>query len=109
MIVEVGKLLNEVKTSIITTEKGDKTVLNNRIMIYRGKGRITFVDIAAWGHVAEFIEKYFKQNEEIFIEGELRNKQMILDGKPVQGYFILVNNARIVFGKNIKPKTEEEQ
>lgn len=108
MIIELGKLLNEVKTNVITTEKGDKTVLNNRIMIYQGRERTTFIDITAWGGVAEFIEKHFKQNEEIFIEGELKNKQITVDGKMFQGYFILVSNARIVFGKNTKSAAEGE-
>ncbi len=108
MIIELGKLLNEVKTQTVTTEKGDKIVLNNRIMIYQGKERTTFVDITAWGGVAEFIEKHFVQNDEIFIEGELKNKQITVDGKTFQGYFILVANARIVFGKNTKIPEQEE-
>ena len=108
MIIELGKLLNEVKSQTITTEKGDKVVLNNRIMIYQGKDRTTFIDITAWGGVAEFIEKHFTQNDEIFIEGELKNKQITVDDKTFQGYYILVNNARIVFGKNTKIPGQED-
>ena len=81
MIIELGKLLNEVKTHTVTTEKGDKLVLNNRIMIYQGKDRTTFVDITAWNGVAEFIARHFKQNDEIFIEGELKNKEITVDNK----------------------------
>lgn len=107
MIIELGKLLNEVKTNTVTTEKGDKTVLNNRLMIYQGKDRTTFVDITAWNGVAEFIGSHFKQNEEIFIEGELKNKTITIDGKTFQSFYILVENARVVFGKDTK-KPERE-
>jgi len=100
MIIELGKLLNEVKTQTVTTEKGNKLVLNNRISIYQGKDRSTFVDITAWGGLAEHIERHFKQYDEIYIEGVLKNKTITVDDKTFQGYFILVNNVRVVFGKN---------
>lgn len=109
MIIELGKLLNEVKTHTVTTGKGDKLVLNNRIMIYQGKDRTTFVDITAWNGVAEFIVKHFKQNDEIFIEGELKNKEITVDNKTFQGFYILVENARVVFGKNPNESAQEAE
>ena len=42
MVIELCKLLNEVKTKTVTTEKGEKTVLNNRVMIYQGRNKSTF-------------------------------------------------------------------
>ena len=96
MIIELGKLSNEVKTHTVTTEKGDKLVLNNRIMIYQGKDRTTFVDITAWNGVAEFIARHFKQNDEIFIEGELKNKEITVDNKTFQGFYILVDVDNII-------------
>lgn len=108
MIIELGKLLNEVKAQSVTTGKGERTVLNNRIMIYQGKDRTTFVDITAWGGLAEFIAKYFKQGEEIYIEGELKNKQITVEGKPIQSFYILLTNARIVYGKNTNAVQEKE-
>lgn len=109
MIIELGKLLNEVKTHTVTTEKGDKFVLNNRIMIYQGKDRTTFVDITAWNGVAEFIARHFNQNDEIFIEGELKNKEITVDDKTFQGFYILVENARVVFGKNPNESAREAE
>ena len=109
MIIELGKLLNEVKTHTVTTEKGDKLVLNNRIMIYQGKDRTTFVDITAWNGVAEFIARHFKQNDEIFIEGELKNKEITVDNKTFQGFYVLVDNARIVFGKTPNELAQEAE
>lgn len=108
MIIELGKLLNEVKTGTITSEKGDRTVLNNRIMIYQGKHHSTFIDITAWGKTAEFIENHFKQNDEIFIEGELKNKSITVGDKQIQGCFIMVSGVKMVFGKNLKTQEQED-
>jgi len=108
MIIELGKLLNEVKTDTVTSEKGDRTVLNNRIMIYQGKNRSTFVDITVWGKTAEFVENHFKQHDEIYIEGELKNKVMTVGDKQIQGCFILVSGAKMVFGKNVKTQEQED-
>lgn len=107
MIIELGKLLNEVKVQTVTTGKGERMVLNNRIMIYQGKDRTTFVDITAWGGLAEFIAKHFKQGEEIYLEGELKNKSITIEGKSIQSFYILVDNARIVFGKNPNELAQE--
>ena len=107
MIIELGKLLNEVTVKTVTTDKGDKLVLNNRIMIYQGRNKSTFVDITAWNGVADFIARHFTQNDEIFIEGELKNKDITIDDKTFQGFYILVDNARIVFGKNPNESAQE--
>lgn len=111
MIIELGKLLNDVKLQSVTTGKGERTVLNNRIMIYQGKERTTFVDITAWGGLAEFIAKHFKKGEEIYLEGELKNKTITIEGKTLQSFYILLTNARIVFGKNTNAvqQTEDAQ
>ena len=102
MIIELGKLLNEVKTHTVTTEKGDKLVLNNRIMIYQGKDRTTFVDITAWNGVAEFIARHFKQNDEIFIEGELKNKEITVDNRLFRAFISLLTMQGLSL---VKPQT----
>lgn len=107
MIIELGKLLNEVQAKIITTDKGDKSVLNNRIAIYQGKNKTTFVDITAWSFTAEFIAKHFKKGDEIFVEGELKNKSVNIDNKTFQNCFVLVTNARNVYGKNAQVAEQE--
>lgn len=107
MVIELCKLLNEVKTSRITTEKGEKVVLNNRVMIYQGKNKSTFIDITAWNEIAEFIERNFNKDEQIFIEGVLRNKPITVNENALQTSYILVTNAKIIFGKN-ETKTETE-
>ena len=76
MIIELGKLLNEVKTHTVTTEKGDNLVLNKRFMIYQVK---------------------------------LKNKEITVDNKTFQGFYILVDNARIVFGKTPNELAQEAE
>ena len=109
MIIELGKLLNEVQTKNVTTEKGEKTVLNNRIAIYQGKNKTTFIDITAWGFTAEFIEKHFNKGDEIYIEGEIKNKSITVEDKTFQNCFILVNNVRCIYGKNAQTVEQEVQ
>lgn len=84
MVIELCKLLNEVKTKTVTTENGEKTVLNNRVMIYQGKNKRTFVDITAWNSMAEFIERNFKKDDQIYIEGELKNKPITVGEQSLQ-------------------------
>ena len=107
MIIELGKLLNEVQTKNVTTEKGEKTVLNNRIAIYQGKNKTTFIDITAWGFTAEFIGKHFNKGDEIYVEGELKNKSITIEDKTFQSSFILVNNVRCIYGKNAQAVEQE--
>ena len=107
MVIELCKLLNEVTTKTVPTENGEKIVLNNRVMIYQGKNKSTFVDITAWNGMAEFIERNFKKDDQIYIEGELKNKPITVGEKTFQTCYILVNNATLVFGKN-EQKPEQE-
>lgn len=107
MVIELCKLLNEVKTKTVTTENGKKTVLNNRVMIYQGRNKSTFVDITAWNSMAEFIERNFKKDDQIYIEGELKNKPITVGEQSLQTNFVLVTNAKLIFGKN-EQRTETE-
>lgn len=107
MIIELGKLLNEVQVKTVTTDKGKKSVLNNRISIYQGKNKTTFIDITAWGFTAEFIAKHFKKGDEIFVEGEIKNKSVTIEDKTFQNCFLLVTNVRNVYGKNVQVGEKE--
>lgn len=52
---------------------GNKSVLNNTIEIYNGKGNMTYLKITAWGGTADFIARHFKKNDSIYIEARTRN------------------------------------
>lgn len=99
MVIELCKLLNEVKTKTVTTENGEKTVLNNRVMIYQGKNKSTFVDITAWNSMAEFIERNFKKDDQIYIEGELKNKPITVGEQSLQTKLCACNQCKAYIRK----------
>ena len=57
--------------------------------------------------MAEFIERNFKKDDQIYIEGELKNKPITVGEQSLQTNFVLVTNAKLIFGKN-EQKTETE-
>ena len=57
--------------------------------------------------MAEFIERNFKKDDQIYIEGELKNKPITVGEQSLQTNFVLVTNAKLIFGKN-EQRTETE-
>jgi single-stranded DNA-binding protein len=106
MITEIGRLTQEVETKKLATENGDISVLNNRLAIFQGKDRTTFIDITAWGDTADFIAQHFFKGDEIYINGEIRNKSFTTDEKTIQICFIRVSNVKMIFGRNSKCEKE---
>jgi single-stranded DNA-binding protein len=109
MIIEIGRLVNDVRPDTIESESGAFKVLNNRIAIYQGKERTTFVDITAWGDCAAFIYAHFEKGDEIYIEGEIRNKPYSVGDKTIQTCFIRVAYVKPVFGKKRTVEAAESE
>jgi len=75
MIIEMGRLTQDVKLKNITVDGAEQRVLNNRLAINQGKDNTVFIDVTAWGDTAEFLSKYFTKGSEIYVTGEIRNRQ----------------------------------
>lgn len=105
MVVELGRLVYDVKVEKVKVGNDEKSVLNNRIAISSGKDKSIFVDIVAWGGTAELIGKYFQKGYEIYVEGHLINKTRKKDDVEFDTVALNVDNIKFTNGNN--KNTEE--
>lgn len=110
MIIELCRLVRDVKLSTVNFNGEEKVVLNNAVAIKVNKDTSAFVDITAWGIVAETIAKYFKKGDEILVKGEIRNKKSKVEEKEITNVFILVNNFEFTHGnKELKKDSDADE
>ncbi|WP_324825130.1 single-stranded DNA-binding protein [Sinanaerobacter sp. ZZT-01] len=111
-----GNLMRLVNDVILTTAnvKGEpRSVLNNRVAI-KVKDKTTFIDIVAWGSLAEVIGAYLAKGDEFYGEGELRNaayKIKLPEGteKEIQAVYLLLDEIQFTHGnKRNKSEIKEE-
>jgi single-stranded DNA-binding protein len=106
MIIEVGRLTQEVKTTVVNTDGTEHQVVNNRLAINYGKDRAAFIDISAWDGCGEVVANHFKKGDEIYIVGEIRVKQYkINDDKSISIPYINVSGVKFTHGRQ-KPDDE---
>ncbi len=85
--------------------------VGNMLAISDGENKTTFIDVTAWGNLAEVIGQYLAKGDELYIEGELRNKDISIgggEGKTMQGVYILITQIKFTHGK-AKSKSEDEE
>lgn len=102
MVVELGRLVYDVKVEKVKVGNDEKSVLNNRIAISLGKDKTTFVDIVAWGGTAELIGKHFKKGNEIYVEGHLINKTKKKDNVEFDGVTLNIDSIKFTNGNKEK-------
>ena len=102
MIIELGRLTQDVKLMNITVDGAEQKVLNNRLAIGIGKDNAVFIDVSAWGATAEFMARHFTKGSEIYLVGEIRNRQMKNkddEAKPFTVPYIKINSIKFTHGK----------
>lgn len=100
MVVEIGRLINEVQIETVKNNDGQENkVVNNTIAIYNGRGKTTYLDIVAWGGEAEFISLHFNKNDEIFVTGELQNRVFHKNNNVTTAVVLKVSSVKRVFGR----------
>ena len=100
MVVEIGRLINEVQIETVKNNDGQENkVVNNTIAIYNGRNRTTYLDIMAWGGEAEFIASYFRKDDEIYVIGELQNRTLQKDNNVISTIVLKVSSAKRIFGR----------
>lgn len=110
MIIEVGRLVNNVEVKKVKQNDCEISVINNRLAIYQGKEHTVFIDVAFWGNIADFVGNNFKKGDEIYIEGELRQKQIkISENKIILGNSINAKSVKPTFGKAKENVNNEEK
>jgi single-stranded DNA-binding protein len=98
MFIEIGRLAQEVEVKTVTVNDAEKHVTNNRLAVRVSKDDTAFVDVTAWNGTADFIAAHFKKGDELYIEGELRNRLIRSGDKEFSYPFILVSRVKFCHG-----------
>ena len=113
MIITLCRLTRDVELKTVTVDGKDRSVLNNAIAIRIDNDNSTFIDITAWGRLAEIISKHFKKGDELLIKGELRNKKYKVkinedEDKEITISYVLVIGFEFTHGKKREVESTEE-
>ena len=100
MVVELGRIVYDIKIEHVKIGDTEKSVVNNRLAIQNGKDKTTFIDIVAWGKIAEFLEKYYKKGYELYAEGELINKKKKKDNVEFETVCLLIAKIKFTNGNH---------
>lgn len=106
MYSDIVRLVNPVTVEERNTAKGIISVLNNRVAIRISDKETCYMDVVAWGSLAELIAKYLKKGDEFYVEGELKNKESLItanksaDGveKKFQTVYLLIKQIKFTHG-----------
>ena len=74
----IGRIVNDLELK--HTPNG-KAVLNFSIAVKRDKDNTDFVDLVAWGTVAETISRYLNKGSQIGIDGSLQTRMYEYNGQ----------------------------
>jgi single-stranded DNA-binding protein len=104
MVIEIGRIVNEVEVKVVTVNEQERKVLNNRLAVRINKDHTTFLDFTAWGPTAEFIGAHFTKGDGIYLTGKLMNKTVQKENVEFQTTYVLVEEANFTPGR----KKEQE-
>jgi single-strand DNA-binding protein len=104
MFIEIGRLTRDVEVKTVTVNETEKRVMNNRLAVRTGKDDTAFIDITAWNGTADFIDTYFKKGDELFIEGELRNRIVKSgeNGNELSRPFVMITRVKFTHGNGTR-------
>ena len=84
--------------------KNDKAYIRTGIAVERAFSKereVDFFNLIAFGKTAEFIGKYFKKGQKIFVEGQLRmSKYQDKEGKDRTSVDVWIDNAEFMSKKS---------
>jgi single-strand DNA-binding protein len=98
MFIEIGRLTQDVEVKTVTVSDTEKHVANNRLAVRVNSDTSAFIDITAWNGTADFLGAHFKKGDELFIEGELRNRIVKSGEKELSLPFILISRVKFTHG-----------
>jgi single-strand DNA-binding protein len=104
MFIEIGRLTQDVEVKTVTVNETEKRVMNNRLAVRAGKDDTAFIDITAWNGTADFIGAYFRKGDELFMEGELRNRivKSCEGGKELSRPFVMITRVKFTHGNETR-------
>jgi len=98
MFIEIGRLTQDVEIKTVSVNDVEKHVTNNRLAVRVSKENTAFIDVTAWNGTADFLGTHFKKGDELFIEGELRNRVTKYGDKELSIPFVLISRIRFTHG-----------
>lgn len=109
MFIEIGRLAREVEVRTVTIGETEKRVLNNRLAVRVNADDTAFIDITAWNGTADFIGRHFGKGDELFIEGELRNRAVKSGEREFSHAYVLVTKVRFTHGNRRGAQEDAER
>lgn len=111
-VILMGRLVKDPEVRY-TQEK--TAIARYRIAVDRrfkkeGQQDADFFDCVAFGHAAEFVEKYFHQGSKILVQGRIQNNNYKdKEGKTVYGNQIVVESQEFAESKGQQKEEKKEQ
>ena len=101
-------MTQEIEVKTVTIGEVEKHVLNNRLAVRVSADSSAFIDITAWNGTADFIGEHFRRGDELFIEGELRNRTVKSGDREYSHPFILITKVRFCHGNRRDDQADAE-
>ena len=84
----------EPTAQVVQVKDVEYTVMNNRVAIPFGENRASFINVTAWGELAEYIGEHYSEGDEVLLDGEIRNSKYRLGDRSLWLNYILITNVR---------------
>ncbi len=110
-IIQIGRIVKDIVVKQIPKDGETTSVMNNSLAIRVNKDDTVFIDITAWGKIAENIAKCYKKGNEILLTGELRSKKNKIENTEIHSHFILIKSFDFTYGnqKEEPPSAGEKE
>ncbi|MDD4565861.1 MAG: single-stranded DNA-binding protein [Eubacteriales bacterium] len=110
MYANIMRLTQDVKVKTVLLTEGEKSVCNNRVAISGpGGDQTTYINVTAWGRLAEFMGEHLKKGDEFYAEGELKNSMIPVydengNKKEIQTNYFLIDRIKFTHGNKKEEK-----
>jgi len=110
MTIVLGRLVQATEAKQIDINGEMKTVLNNTIARRNphNKNEAVFIDITAWGGLAEVIAQNLGKGDEALFIGELRNKKTTIGDKTITTVYLRVDKIEFTNGRKRNEAPNDE-
>lgn len=109
MYSNIMRLTKDVEVKTIPLNEGERSVCNNRVAISDMGDQTTYINVTAWGSLAELMGQYLKKGDEFYAEGELKNSTTPVfdetgNKKDLQLNYLLIERIKFTHGNKREKK-----
>lgn len=106
-IIVIGRLVNtpELRFTQAGTSYARATIANEAV--YKDKKHTNFIDVLAWGGLAENLSKYCEKGRKILVDGRLEVKKNTKDDKTYTNVTVIAENIDFLEAPKTGQKFEE--